>query len=165
MCRAPRRGVYRSIHLLEHRYKSSALESDLFTALDHNDPAFAGVYFYETQEINVLLVGRSQTGKSAIIEALRNPRFRKTKSGFSTTRDPKCYRLVLYVKDKETVYQVNLIDTVGVNEVSKEVDKQWTEYEILGLSRIFFLAYFSTKYSSTKWLVDKSANRQKLVDE
>ncbi|CAF0948900.1 unnamed protein product [Didymodactylos carnosus] len=100
-----------------------------------NDKAHAGYYFDETKTINMLFIGRTQTPKSSIIEALNNPRFCKTSSGFSETRDPKCYALSLFDNLHKNIYQVNIIDTPGLQEKPRYPLEDRTDRQLLSLAK------------------------------
>ena len=57
-----------------------------------NSEYAGGYYCNDAQQINILLIGRTQTGKSTIVEALKNPEYQQSNTGFSTTSNPECYR-------------------------------------------------------------------------
>jgi predicted GTPase len=99
--------------------------------------------------INVLLVGRTQVGKTSLIASLLCPQYGGIKSGFSDTKLPQCYSFVIedtstkevqsettkpeafnfsesnldglkLVSTKSALYQLNIIDTPGLSEVQKD---------------------------------------------
>lgn len=99
--------------------------------------------------INVLLVGRTQVGKTSLIATLLCPQYAGIKSGYSDTKLPQCYSFVIEdtsaqevhsvtakpiefnfsesnvkelqeVSNKSCLYQLNIIDTPGLNEVQKD---------------------------------------------
>lgn len=99
--------------------------------------------------INVLLVGRTQVGKTSLIASLLCPQYAGIKTGFSDTKLPQCYSFVIedtstqssnsdtvkppefefseenveglkQVSCKSCLYQLNIIDTPGLSEVQKD---------------------------------------------
>ncbi|CAF0856799.1 unnamed protein product [Adineta steineri] len=89
-------------------------------AHDRNDPVFAGNFLHETEQINVLLVGKLQPRKSAVLRALEHSRCQTLESDSAETRESGGCRITLYVKVDEKFYQVNIIDTADFGEVTKK---------------------------------------------
>lgn len=86
--------------------------------MDAHPEAYAEFYFGETKAINIILVGRSRTGKSSSLGAMINPLFRKPHTSFSETREPQYHSMMLYDGTHKQMYQVNIIDTPGLGEHS-----------------------------------------------
>ncbi|CAG2171816.1 unnamed protein product, partial [Oppiella nova] len=82
---------------------------------------------------NMLLVGRSQTGKSTVVKTLLNPQYGTTKSGFSITKDPQLNTLILTNNDTHENCHLNIIDTPGLKEVRENEDSR-TDSELLKLA-------------------------------
>jgi len=75
----------------------------------------------ETKTRNVLIVGRTRSGKSTAVGVLKDPCHEpKAMSIFSDTVDPKFQSFSLDNKQASTKYTLNIIDTPGLKEV-KEV--------------------------------------------
>ena len=101
------------------------------------------------KKINVLLIGRSQVGKTTIVTNLLFPYFGSQKVGISDTKLPHCYSLVIVHNGKPNIenddeldnelefndskletlenlkfpnqlYQLNIVDTPGLTEISKD---------------------------------------------
>ncbi|CAF4121605.1 unnamed protein product, partial [Adineta steineri] len=89
-------------------------------AHDRNDPVCAGNFLHETEHINVLLIGRLQSGKSAVLRALEHSRYQTLESDLVETREPGGCRITLYVKVDEKFYQLNIIGTSCFGEVTKK---------------------------------------------
>ena len=85
-----------------------------------SDPK-TGYSLYRTQKattVNVLLLGRSQSGKSALLETLINPQQAAPPSrGFSSTRAPQVQSFVLHDENNNTHFNINVIDPPGLCEV------------------------------------------------
>lgn len=87
-----------------------------------------------TKIVNVLLVGRSGVGKTTIIDTLINEKtFVEAPEGFSKTREPNCHRCVVYTDDG-TLYQLNILDTPGLQENSKDPTNNRSDDAILDLA-------------------------------
>jgi septin family protein len=69
------------------------------------------------------LVGRSQTGKSTIVETFLQPQGIGC-IGFSHTRDPACNSLVLTDKHNKKSYQLNIIETPGLKDLSENEESR-----------------------------------------
>ncbi|CAG2165272.1 unnamed protein product [Oppiella nova] len=82
---------------------------------------------------NMLLVGRSQTGKSTLVKTLLDPQLGTTKTGFSDTREPELYTLLLTNKETHEICHLNIIDTPGLKEVREDGDSR-TDSELLKLA-------------------------------
>lgn len=94
-----------------------------------------GYHCCNVEQINMLLIGRTQSGKSTIFEALKNPEYSKTAKGFSETREPTCYRTVLIDENEGKGYMLNVIDTPGLKEVSKNGEESRSDQELLKMAR------------------------------
>jgi len=74
----------------------------------------------ETQTRNVLIVGRTRSGKSTAVGVLKDPCYEpKGMSIFSDTVNPKFQSFSLDNKNKSIKYTINIIDTPGLKEVKK----------------------------------------------
>jgi len=74
----------------------------------------------ETKTRNVLIVGRTRSGKSTAVGVLKDPCHEpKDMSIFSDTVDPKFQSFSLDDKDSATKYTLNIIDTPGLKEVKQ----------------------------------------------
>ena len=69
-----------------------------------------------TKTINVLLIGRSQTGKSTILTIIQDPHVAVKSRGFSETRELGFTPLSLYDDRTKETYVLNIIDTPGLSE-------------------------------------------------
>jgi len=80
-----------------------------------------GFSLEETKTRNVLIVGRTRSGKSTAVGVLKDPcHSPKSMSIFSDTVEPKFQSFSLDNKESSTKYTLNIIDTPGLKEV-KEV--------------------------------------------
>ena len=93
----------------------------------------------ESAVINVLVVGRSQTGKTTLIESLKNTSFVSVMTGFSDTRNVTHHPIVIHDKETNQYYQINLIDTIGLSEHAREANITRTDDEILKLAVKFLV--------------------------
>jgi len=100
---------------------------------DESNLGYGNFVVGSTKCINVLLVGRSQTGKSTIVETLRNPQKGTSSTGFSDTKDPACNHLILADNSNKMTYQLNIIDTPGLKEV-RQKERSRTDEELLRLA-------------------------------
>jgi len=74
----------------------------------------------ETQTRNILIVGRTRSGKSTAVGILKDPCHEpKEMSIFSDTVDPKYQSFALDDKVKNIKYTINVIDTPGLKEVKQ----------------------------------------------
>ncbi|CAF1206556.1 unnamed protein product [Adineta ricciae] len=96
------------------------------------------VTIVDAETLNVLLIGRSQCGKSALVEALKNPRYCRTNASVSITRQAKCHSMVMTTEDGQGKkhYQLNVIDSPGLKEVSWDKEHQRTDEELLALVQL-----------------------------
>jgi small GTP-binding protein len=70
-----------------------------------------------TKTINVLFVGRSGTGKTTLINALSDEGFQVTSTtGYSDTKEPSCTQHILTDSKNKILYQMNILDTPGLQE-------------------------------------------------
>ncbi len=97
----------------------------------------SGSYVHDPFVINILLIGRSQVGKSTLIEVLRDPNFSATRTGISQTREPSCKQLTMSSEGGET-YTLNIIDTPGLHEVRQDLNETRTNEQLLALLRNIF---------------------------
>jgi GTPase Era involved in 16S rRNA processing len=111
-------------------------EYDLQEYLGEGSTLGLGIHrVWQANYKNVLLVGRSQTGKSTIVETMIDPQKGTTSNGFSDTKEPGYNSLILHDKDKNMSFQLNIIDTPGLQEVH-ENDKSRTDAELLKLAAV-----------------------------
>ncbi|CAF1392965.1 unnamed protein product [Adineta ricciae] len=94
-------------------------------------------YVHDPSVINILLIGRSQVGKSTLIEALRDPNFSAMRTGISQTREPSYKQLTITSEDGKD-YTLNIIDTPGLQEVRQDPDETRTDEQLLTLFRNVF---------------------------
>jgi len=74
----------------------------------------------ETKTRNVLIVGRTRSGKSTAVGVMKDPCFEpKDMSIFSDTVNPKFQSFSLDDKNNQMKYTLNIIDTPGLKEVAK----------------------------------------------
>ena len=85
--------------------------------------------------INVLLLGRSQTGKTTIVKTLLNPSYTSAKTDFSltSTKNLKLYSLSVHNIQSGQNYHVNIIDTPGLKEVLQDGKFQRSNEKIMEL--------------------------------
>ena len=86
---------------------------------DHNQ-GYAGYYVMQSQIINILLVGRSQAGKSTLLATLLNPQQAVQGRGYTVTKEPQIQAFILNDEHTNTQYTINVIDTPGLRE--KRID-------------------------------------------
>jgi len=87
----------------------------------------------ETKTRNVLIVGRTRSGKSTAIGVLKDPCHEpKEMSIFSDTVDPKFSSFSLDDKETSIKYTLNIIDTPGLKEVKKIGEDARSDEMILG---------------------------------
>lgn len=72
--------------------------------------------------VNVLLIGRSQVGKSTIIKVLLDPSYNVEARGFSDTTEPACRQLAVRNNESNACYRLNIIDTPGLGESMQHVE-------------------------------------------
>lgn len=72
--------------------------------------------------VNVLLIGRSQVGKSTIIKVLLDPSYSVEARGFSDTTEPACRQLTVRNNESNECYRLNIIDTPGLGESMQHVE-------------------------------------------
>jgi GTPase Era involved in 16S rRNA processing len=87
-----------------------------------NDETYGSFTDYQPsgQVINVLLIGRSQCGKSAIVKLLADPTDSVASTGFSDTKALSCKRLSFTDSETNVKYQLNIIDTAGLGESQRD---------------------------------------------
>ncbi|CAF3335268.1 unnamed protein product [Rotaria socialis] len=93
-----------------------------------------GYEVYSTKKINILVVGRSHSGKTTLIRSLENPMYASTYTEYARTRDPKNHTLVTRYKQTNLYYQLNMIDTAGLQEVAEQKENQRTDEQLLDLA-------------------------------
>lgn len=87
----------------------------------------------KSETINIMLVGRTQTGKSTIVQTLIDPAFNIEEHGFSDTREPECKTVIVQSKKTNLYHSLKIIDTPGLKEVVKDGEVQRTDAELLSL--------------------------------
>jgi GTP-binding protein EngB required for normal cell division len=96
-------------------------------------------YVHDPSVINVLLIGRSQVGKSTLIEVLHNPDYSTTRTGISQTREPSCKERIIDYHDGKR-YTLNIIDTPGLYEVRHDPNEMRTNEQLFSLLRDIFVS-------------------------
>jgi len=73
---------------------------------------------YDVVQKNVLLLGKSGTGKSTLFQVLRDPQYRGNAAGslFAKTIHAEYHPLVVFDPISDKYYSINLIDTPGLFE-------------------------------------------------
>ena len=109
----------------ENEKKKDGIKSLLaYVSLKHflTDPkqGYAGYHVMQSQIINILLVGRSQAGKSTLLATLLNPQQAVQGRGFSVTKEPQIQAFILNDEHNNISYTINIIDTPGLRE--KRID-------------------------------------------
>jgi GTPase SAR1 family protein len=87
--------------------------------------------------VNVLIVGRSQSGKTTLVESLKSTFYASHLTGFSDTRHVQHHPIVTRDKVTDKCYQINLIDTIGLSEQSRDPANKRSDHEILLLAAKF----------------------------
>ena len=93
-----------------------------------------GYYCCDTKQINMLLVGRSQSGKSSLLQALHDPEHIKPRAGLSTTRNSQLHRTILFDEAEKKSYMLHVIDTPGLKEVNENSGPRRSDNELLRLA-------------------------------
>ncbi|CAF1261291.1 unnamed protein product [Adineta ricciae] len=114
-----------------------AIGPEEVTTSQMNTTPSANSYVHDPSVINILLIGRSQVGKSTLIEALRDPNFSAMRTGISQTREPSYKQLTITSEDGKD-YTLNIIDTPGLQEVRQDPDETRTDEQLLTLFRNVF---------------------------
>jgi len=107
---------------------------DYSTSIPANskDLGYGGYTVCDTHNINMLLIGRSQSGKSTIIDSLQEPQSGFQMSGFSTTKVPSCSSLIITDENANKKYQLNIIDTPGLRELCED-NKNRSDDDLMSL--------------------------------
>ena len=101
---------------------------------------YAGYQISQAKFINILLVGRSQSGKSTLLETFMKPQQAVRGRGFAVTREPTLHTFVLTNQETNRRYTMNVIDTddtPGLRENRIDKDIQRGDEEIINLARQF----------------------------
>ena len=99
---------------------------------------YAGYQISQAKSINILLVGRSQSGKSTLLETFMQPQQAVSGRGYSVTREPQLHTFVLTNQETNKSYTMNVIDTPGLRETRIDEDmKERGDEEIIKLARQF----------------------------
>lgn len=96
-----------------------------------------GADIFDESIINILLIGRTQVGKTTLIQSLKDPTYSSTRTGFSQTREPYCEILQMKSKDRPD-YTLKIIDTPGLREVRHNPSETRTDEALLALLRQAF---------------------------
>lgn len=100
---------------------------------------FLVAYIHDPSVINIVLIGRSQVGKSTFIEVLNNPNYSTTRTGISQTREPSCKERIIDYPDGKR-YTLNIIDTPGLHEVRHDPNEMRTNEQLFSLLRDMFVS-------------------------
>ena len=95
-------------------------------------------YIHDPSVINILLVGRSQVGKSTLIESLKDSAYSSSRTGISQTREPSYKQLTLTSNDDGQQYTLNIIDTPGLREIRHDPNETSSDEQLLDLMRKLF---------------------------
>ena len=87
--------------------------------------------------INVLVVGRAQVGKTTLVNALQDNAYSSELRGYSDTRDLKDHPIVMRDKENNRYYHINMIDTAGLDEHSRDPTQTRSNDQILNLTAKF----------------------------
>ena len=98
---------------------------------------YAGYQISQAKIINILLVGRSQSGKSTLLETFMKPQQAVRGRGFAVTREPTLHTFVITNQKANRSYTMNVIDTPGLREKRIDEDMQRGDEEIINLARQF----------------------------
>jgi small GTP-binding protein len=93
-----------------------------------------GCDVYSTKKINILVVGRSHAGKTTLIRSLEDPMYASTYTEYARTRNPKNHTMVTRHNQTNMYYQLNMIDTAGLQEVTERKEDQRTDEQLLDLA-------------------------------
>ena len=104
---------------------------------DNPQLGFGNIYVHKSKRVNILLVGRSQAGKSTLLATIINPQVSISSTGLSATRSPILASLVVEDTKSSAFYQLNIIDTPGVGEVAKLKKECRDDSEIFTLANTF----------------------------
>lgn len=97
---------------------------------------------------NIILLGKSRSGKSTLLELLEkfpDLNYNKEMSLYSQTREPKMHSFSLYFKDKNKTYNFNVFDTPGLEDV------QWMGNESMTNQRIIDKVNLSLQQMDTRY--------------
>ncbi|CAF3335259.1 unnamed protein product [Rotaria socialis] len=89
-----------------------------------------------SDSINVLVIGRSQVGKSTLIHVLANPHYEGSlATGMAETKE--CYSHKVLLTTNEDEYTVNIVDTPGLQEVRHDTEESRSNTQIQNLIATF----------------------------
>ena len=106
-----------------------AIVTDAFMSLEefvgtNSNLGYAGYQISQAKFINVLLVGRSHSGKSTLLETFMQPQQAVIERSFSVTQEPKLHTFVITNQETKRSYTMNFIDTPGLREMRIDEDMQ-----------------------------------------
>jgi len=85
--------------------------------------AYGSYYASLTSEVNVVLIGKSGSGKSTFLKSLLAPNYTCKMAFYSQTKIPTYYTIPLFDEEKQKTWIVNIIDTPGLCEkLAKQED-------------------------------------------
>jgi len=87
----------------------------------------------KSKKVNILLIGRSQVGKSMIIKNLCNPKYGQAVRSYSDTTNPNSYDLLLTNKQTGQLLNLTVIDTPGLYDERNKLTDIKSNDQILQL--------------------------------
>ena len=110
---------------------------DYLRTSDGQNSIDTGFDAHESRFINVLLLGRAQVGKTTFALSLTNPSYSSHLRVFSDTTHVTHRGITIRDKRNEKYYQINMIDTIGLSEHSRNAVVNRSDQEILDLAAEF----------------------------
>ncbi|CAF1012770.1 unnamed protein product [Didymodactylos carnosus] len=86
-------------------------------------------------QINCILLGKTDAGKTTLIETLKNPEYVNTQSTLYTATNNVASQTITVASDNNKLYEVKIVDTPGLNDVRNDIYNQYSNEEKLKLIR------------------------------